>query len=171
MKKGYIILIISLFIVLLIPIAYYFMYALPQHNKELQQIEKDKLEYQKELDRLDREREQERIEQERKDKERKEQQEQERIRQEKLEKERNYYNCIETANKWREDNFKSYCELWYKTCTDNIDYWNNLIPNSHSYSECEDYKFKNNECLMKDNYAQEWKEWYERQLKMCDRYS
>ena len=149
MKKGYIILIVSLFVLLLIPIAYYFMYALPQHNMAMQELEKEKIEQEQW------EREQERLERQR----------------EKEEKEKNYLDCIETANQWRRDNFESYCELWYKTCTDNIDYWNNLIPNSRSYSECENYKFKNGECLMKDNYKQEWEEWYERQLKMCDRYS
>ena len=168
---------IILCVVLLIPIAYYFCYALPQHNIAMQEIEKEKLK--QEDEKLRQERQKLKIEEDKAayekakiDLERQTREIEERNRQrEKEEKEANYHNCIETANRWREENFKSYCELWYKTCTEDIDYWNNLIPNSRSYSECEDYRFKNNECKMKNNYAQEWKEWYERQLKMCDRYS
>ena len=173
MKKNYLILIISLFIILLLPVAYYFMYALPQHNRELQQIERDKLEYQKELDRLDRQKEEERLQQEKEERERKEIQEQERIKREKEEKEFNYNKCINTANQRRSENFSRYCELSYRTCIQSIDEWNSSplhTYNQVSYSECDIHKEKDWYCTIMDKYAQERKEWYERQLKMCDRY-
>lgn len=135
MKK----LIIILFLLLFLPIGYYFCYALPQHNKELQQIERDKLEYLKEQD---------------------------------SKREYLYDNCIDTANKWRSDNFNEYCELSYKMCVDNVKaYWNWFVPNQQSYSVCEKYKMdKDGNCYLLDNYAKDWKEWYEKQLEICNRY-
>lgn len=162
MKKNYIFLIVWWFLILFIPIAYYFCYALPQHNLALQKIEQDRLDYQKEKDR--------------KAEEAKEL-EQLRIEREKEEKLERYQDCISAATRDYNNNLSGYCNMWYQECKQNIDdynrnlsqkydyYWNS---NEKWYWDCEKYKFKNNQCFLWDKYSKERENAYERAIKYCE---
>lgn len=132
-------------VVIALPVIYYFCYALPQHNKALQEIELQKLEYQKEQDRLA----EEKKANEKREAELKKEQEQER-------KERDYENCMSNAEKNYYSTWNNNCKQIYdsqnaqyqKCLTDTEDYnrkypqeaypdhrCDNLIPNTKQ-SDC-----------------------------------
>ena len=80
-------------VVITLPVVYYFCYALPQHNKALQEIELQKLEYQKQQDKE--KAEQERIKQQKADEEKRKVDEEKRLEKEK----NNYEECMRIADK------------------------------------------------------------------------
>ena len=105
-NKSYILIWVWIIIVLL-PVAYYFCYALPSHNKAMQEIELQKLEYQKRQDKIA----EEKAIEEKREAERKEQEKQQ-------EKERNYQNCMATAQ-------ENYNSTWNRNCKSMYDAQNN----------------------------------------------
>lgn len=166
MKKWYIILIVWLFIILFIPIAYYYFYALPQHNLAIQQIEYEKFIYEQDRDRL----EQERLEQEKADREYKEwEQQQAKIKQEQ-DRINNYNNCINTANQTRKKDFSTYCKLSYAMCTEELEAYNKTTFNKLPISECDKYIENNGQCHLYDVYAKKREDEYNRNIKQCDIY-
>lgn len=166
MKKNYIILIISCFIVLFIPVTYYFCYALPKHNERLQEIEYEKFVYEQNRDRL----EQERLEQEKADKEYKEREEQQAKIKEEQDRINNYNNCINWANQKRREDFSNYCKLSYSMCLEELENYNKSALYKLPNSECDKYIEKDWQCHLYDIYAKKREDEYNRNLKQCDIY-
>ena len=155
-------LIIIGFILLFLPVSYYFFIALPNHNSALQQIEIDKLEYQKEQNSL---------------REKKEQEERDRIETEKREKQERYDNCIHEANKNYDESLKDYCEMWYRDCKMQVQEHNRNLSEKFDYywnsnelnvdSECSKFKYKNNWCFTMDKYSEKREEVYKKAIDYC----
>ena len=99
-------------VVITLPVVYYFCYALPQHNKALQEIELQKLEYQKQQDKE--KAEQERIKQQKADEEKRKVDEEKRLEKEK----NNYEECMRIADKECDGyGYSFWCNTFPDWCT------------------------------------------------------
>ncbi len=154
MKKTNIILICVLIAFVWLPIAYYFWIEKPS-------IEREKFEYQKKLDQ-----ERERMEaQEKIDK-----------RAAEAERESNYTDCITQAENEYNNNFVTYCWLWYSDCKNQVDDWNRSLdwyPTlSHmrkTYAECDKFMYRDWQCTMYDKHKQEREQKYKDAISRCDK--
>lgn len=98
----YVIIIISTLITL--PVLYYFLISLPNHNKRIEELKLQELEYQKEKDK----------------------QELIKVENEKNEKTTEYNNCVAEAIDQKLRDFQKYCTIGYNDCMQSIKKWNDL---------------------------------------------
>lgn len=151
MKRNYIFLIVWGFIILFLPIAYYYWYALPK-------LERDKFEYQMEKDR--------------KAEEKKIKEQQEAERKEK-EKKQEYEWCKLLAEIQHDSELKWVCEASYNACKELVDRYNRDLPNfmtRKTYNECDKYKYKEWKwCIVMTNLDSSREERYKTALKECDK--
>ncbi len=140
------------FIILFLPVSYYFFIALPNHNNALQQIEIDKLEYQKEQDRK-----QEKYEVELEQKK----QEEKRAMEEK------YYECIDKAEDNKTWKLQWYCKSMYDSCMK----WNSIESNYWSNLEwCEQYNLKwKGECSVSSATVETVEASYQKEKDYCNK--
>ena len=140
------------FIILFLPMAYYYGYAKPH-------LEREKFEYQKRQD------------QELKDKKAQEEYDK---RVEENEKKQNYDNCIKQADIEYNNTLISVCEASYKLCVENVDSYNALWLTYYpkkTYDECEKFKFnyEDNSCMFYEQFNKGREENYKTALDKCER--
>lgn len=150
MKKSYITLIVVWFIILFLPIAYYYWYALPK-------LERDKFEYQVNKDR---EAEQKKI------------REKEEAEEKEMQKKIDYEECKQSAINIYDIELEWVCEASYNWCKESVDSYNALWLTYYpkrDYWECEKHKFKDWWCMVITNFNNSREQRYKTALAECDK--
>lgn len=147
-------LIIIGFVILFLPVSYYFLIALPNHNNVLQQIEIDKLEYQKEQDSL---------------REKKEQEERDRIQEERREMEEKYNNCVKKAENEKIDMLKGFCEAEKTNCRREVDRYNAWFSEWTDPIYLKNYWQCPKDCLIDSNSLDLVNKDYQRKIDSCNK--